>query len=156
MDISKKIITFTVTVFTAAAVVVPVHSAGASAPEIRFYTHGLFSAEQPVLLARSIAQPAAPRYAMFLTITGYSSRPEETDDTPFITASGTTVRDGIVATNLLPFGTKVRLPSLFGDKVFTVEDRMHSRYPDRLDVWFSEYENAKQFGKRYAIVEVVE
>ena len=37
-------------------------------------------------------------------LTAYSSSVDETDDTPFITASGKHVRDGIVATNFLPFG----------------------------------------------------
>src|SRR5882724_9437368 len=48
-------------------------------------------------------------------VTAYTSVPEETDDTPFITAMGTKTRDGIVATNMLPFGTKVKIPALFGD-----------------------------------------
>ena len=39
-------------------------------------------------------------------VTAYSSTPEETDDTPFVTASGTSVRDGVIATNFLEFGTK--------------------------------------------------
>src|SRR3990167_1248447 len=41
----------------------------------------------------------------YVTITAYSSTPEETDSTPFITASGTHVRDGVVAANFLPLGT---------------------------------------------------
>ena len=39
-------------------------------------------------------------------VTAYSSTPEETDDTPRITASGGEVRDGIVAANFLPFGAE--------------------------------------------------
>ena len=62
-----------------------------------------------------------------MTITAYSSTPEQTDSTPFVTASGSMVRDGIVANNLLSFGTKVKIPELYGDKVFVVEDRMHSK-----------------------------
>ena len=48
-------------------------------------------------------------------VTAYSSTPEETDDTPFITASNTRVRHGIVATNMLPFGTRIQFPEVFGD-----------------------------------------
>src|SRR3989344_1044153 len=55
-----------------------------------------------------------------MVITAYSSTPDQTDDTPFITASGKQVADGIVANNLLPFGTKIRMPDLYGDKVFVV------------------------------------
>lgn len=85
-----------------------------------------------------------------LTITAYSSAPDETDDTPFITASGEHVRDGIVATNLLPFGTKVKIPALFGDKVFVVEDRMHPRMTNRLDIWMPTKSDAKRFGLHQA------
>ncbi|MBI2036999.1 MAG: hypothetical protein HYT14_01400, partial [Candidatus Liptonbacteria bacterium] len=55
-----------------------------------------------------------------VTITAYSSTPEETDSTPFITASGTHVRDGVVAANFLPFGTAVKIPELYGDRLFVV------------------------------------
>ncbi|MBI2012886.1 MAG: hypothetical protein HYS88_00320, partial [Candidatus Colwellbacteria bacterium] len=43
-------------------------------------------------------------------ITAYSSREEETDETPFITAAGTKVRPGVVAANWLPLGAKIRIP----------------------------------------------
>jgi len=44
------------------------------------------------------------------------------------------VRDGVIATNILPFGTKVRIPEIFGDKVFVVEDRMARKHADRVDI----------------------
>lgn len=93
---------------------------------------------------------------MWLYVTGYSSTPEQTDDTPFITASGKTVRDGIVATNLLPLGTKIKIPEFYGNKVFVVEDRMHPRMQDRVDIWFPTYGEAKHFGKRLASIVVLE
>ena len=74
---------------------------------------------------------------LFMKVTAYSSSPDETDNTPFITASGKTVRDGVVATNVLPFGTKIKIPSLFGDKIFTVEDRMHRRMKNVMDIWMA-------------------
>src|SRR3989344_7121472 len=89
-------------------------------------------------------------------ITAYSSTPEETDDTPFITASGTSVRDGVLATNLLPFGTEVLIPETFGDKVFTVEDRMHQRKTNNVDVWMASRSEALQFGRKYATIVVLE
>ena len=79
-------------------------------------------------------------------VTAYSSTPEQTDDTPFTTASGKQVRDGIIATNFLPFGTLVKIPKLFGDKVFVVEDRMHERKKNFVDVWMSETEEAMKLG----------
>jgi len=41
-----------------------------------------------------------------VVVTAYSSSPWETDENPHITASGTWVREGVIANNLLPFGTK--------------------------------------------------
>lgn len=85
----------------------------------------------------------------------YTSRPEETDDTPFITADGSHVADGIIAANFLKFGTKVRIPKLFGDKVFEVHDRMNKRYPYKIDIWMEKYSDAIQFGVRRADIEIV-
>ncbi|KKU97824.1 MAG: hypothetical protein UY31_C0066G0001, partial [Candidatus Wolfebacteria bacterium GW2011_GWE1_48_7] len=83
-----------------------------------------------------------------VTATGYSSSENETDSTPFLTASGSYVRDGVAASNFMPFGTKFKLPKLFGDKVFTVEDRMNARYngTNYVDIWFAEKSDAIRFG----------
>lgn len=94
--------------------------------------------------------------------TGYSSTPDQTDDSPFITASGTTVRDGIIAANFhsngrrVPFGTLVRIPEIYGEKIFIVEDRMNARYTNNIDVWFPERSLAKEFGSRRITIEIVE
>lgn len=87
--------------------------------------------------------------------TAYSSTVDQTDDTPFITASGTHVRDGIIAANFLPFGTTVRIPELYGDKLFVVEDRMNQRYWHNIDIWFPERSLAKEFGAKKIKIEVV-
>ncbi len=97
----------------------------------------------------------APRLFTVVS-TAYSSEAAQTDATPFITASGTTVRRGVVAANFLPIGTKVKIPSLYGDEVFTVEDRMNARYSNRLDIWMETREQAKQFGVRRLAIEVYE
>lgn len=91
-------------------------------------------------------------YTMF--VTAYSSSVDETDETPHLTAAGTRTRDGIVAANFLPLGTKVKIPELFGDKTFVVEDRMNRRFTDRVDVWFPSKWEAKQFGKQRAQIVV--
>ena len=89
-------------------------------------------------------------------LTAYSSTVAQTDSTPFITANGTYVHDGVVANNGLPFGTEIRIPELYGNKVFAIEDRMHWRKSDyHFDIWFPTYEQAKNFGVRYAYVEVL-
>jgi 3D (Asp-Asp-Asp) domain-containing protein len=89
-------------------------------------------------------------------VTAYSSTEWQTDDTPFITANGSTVREGIVANNMLPFGTEIKIPELYGNKVFTVEDRMHSRKGSYwVDIWFPTLEEAKAFGIKETYVEVL-
>lgn len=89
--------------------------------------------------------------------TAYSSSPDETDDEPFITAAGTYVRDGIVANNLLPFGTRIRIPELYGDKVFVVEDRMNRKKGSyHFDIWFPSKKEALQFGAKNIYVEILE
>ena len=94
------------------------------------------------------------------TMTAYNSEVAQTDDTPCITANGFDVcAHGIedtVAANFLKFGTKVRIPDLFGDRIFVVRDRMNRRYPDRVDVWMLERSDAIQFGVRRTRIEVVE
>ena len=94
--------------------------------------------------------------SLAVVVTAYSSTDWQTDDTPFITAAGTQVRDGIIANNLLPFGTKVRLPEIYGDKIFVVEDRMNSRKGYyHVDIWFPSYEEAKNFGAERTYIEVL-
>lgn len=88
--------------------------------------------------------------------TAYSPSIEETDDTPFVTASGANVREGIIASNLLPFGTKVRFPKLFANKIFIVEDRMHWRVSNNnVDIFFFSKQDALNFGARYTEMEVL-
>ena len=88
--------------------------------------------------------------------TAYTSRPQETDSTPFITADGSHVRDGIVAANFLKFGTKIRIPELYGDKIFEVHDRMNARYWYKVDIWMDDLQDARQHGVRRLTIEVVE
>lgn len=91
-----------------------------------------------------------------VVITAYSSTVWETDDTPYITASGTYVRDGIVANNLLPLGTKIKIPEIFGDKIFVVEDRMNSRKSYyHIDIWFPSYQEALNFGAKRTYIEIL-
>lgn len=88
-------------------------------------------------------------------ITAYSSSADQTDSTPFIMANGKHVYDGAVAANFLPFGALVRIPRLFGNKIFVVEDRMHERFNDRLDIWMPTRGEALAFGLRSATIEVI-
>ena len=92
------------------------------------------------------ASPPVIKEVHEVWVTAYSSTPEETDDTPFITASGKETKDGVLAANFLPFGTRVIIPEVTGDKVFIVEDRMHRRKTEFVDVWMSTKEEAVKFG----------
>ena len=118
----------------------------------------ILSPETPKMSAlprpRTFRVEAGPR-RRWIVATAYSSTPDQTDDTPFTTASGTIVRDGIVAANWLPIGAYVRLPEIYGEKVFVVEDRMHPRFYERLDIWMPTREAAKNFGVKRVLVEVL-
>lgn len=103
----------------------------------------------PVIKDRSV------KTTMYITVTSYNSEPGQTDNTPFITAFGTHVRDGIVATNFLPKGTLVRFPDVFGEKTFVVEDRMNSRYYYRMDIWMENKQDSKVFGVKYLKMEIL-
>ncbi len=90
-------------------------------------------------------------------VTAYSSCPYETDSTPLITANGSEVREGIVANNLLPFGTEIRIPELYGNKVFVVEDRMNVKKGYyHIDIWFPTKKQAIKFGAFKTYIEVLE
>jgi 3D (Asp-Asp-Asp) domain-containing protein len=125
--------------------------AAAAAPSLSLESglHDSLSEALSVTTLVSANQPTT-RKIMSVTLTAYSSTPDQTDDTPFIAASGAHVYDGMIAANFLPFGTKVQIPKLFGDKIFTVDDRMNRRFTDRVDIWFPDRESAIQFGIKTA------
>jgi 3D (Asp-Asp-Asp) domain-containing protein len=97
----------------------------------------------------------SPKKVVKKIITAYTSSPEETDDTPFITAAGTYVRYGVAAANFLPLGTHIRLPKLFGNQIFIVEDRLHERYNNRVDIWMPAKEKAIDFGIQVGEIEIL-
>ena len=95
-----------------------------------------------------------------LHITAYNSLPWQTNSEPCITASGMNVcerdTEDVIATNYayLPFGSKIKIPELFGDREFLVEDRMNQRYTQTLDIWMKDYYDAKDFGRQKIEVEI--
>ena len=102
-----------------------------------------------------IPEPVEEVKSVEAVVTAYSSRVEETDSTPFTTASGSKVRTGVVAANWLPLGTQIRIPEFFGSQVFTVEDRMNKRHSKKVDVWFSDTGEALRFGKKITRIEIL-
>lgn len=87
-----------------------------------------------------------PRFIKFVAATAYSSDVHQTDAQPFRPAMAMDFRDEVakkggvycIAHNDLRLGTKVRFPELFGDMVYTVCDRMNTRYSgqNRVDFYF--------------------
>jgi len=107
---------------------------------------------RPVKIIASIGTVIDKRTVI---VTAYSSTPDQTDSTPFITANGAYVYDGLVACNFLPFGTKVKFPEIYGNKIFMVEDRMATYNSHKIDIWMPSRELALQFGVKRLAVEVV-
>jgi 3D (Asp-Asp-Asp) domain-containing protein len=93
-------------------------------------------------------------------MTAYNSDVGQTDNSPCITANGFNVCEhGIedtIATNFLPFGTKVKIPELFGDRIFVIRDRMSKKHPNRVDVWMKDKHDAIHFGVKIAKIQVIE
>jgi 3D (Asp-Asp-Asp) domain-containing protein len=112
-----------------------------------------------------------------LRATAYNSLPGQTWGDPHITATGTRTAFGIIAASRdllgdsLPYGSLVRLRDLGGfhdgrgagafqeildaQQVFIVEDTMHARKTQQIDVWFPELSTALSWGVRRATVEVL-
>lgn len=140
---------------------------------LRILVLGLFLLLGAIFIPRQAATapgamgfPAAPdREPVKVTavvVTAYSSDVAQTDATPCIPASGYDLCKhyeehgfgNTIAANFLPLGTQVRIPELFGDKVFIVRDRMNERYATgRIDVWMPTKAEAKQFGVKRATLE---
>lgn len=95
-----------------------------------------------------------PGTVFTVTAVAYSSNVSQTDATPCITAAGTRVRRGIIATNFLPLGTKIKI----NGKDYVVEDRMNTRYNGQyiIDVWHPSTAEALVFGRQKLTIEIVE
>jgi 3D (Asp-Asp-Asp) domain-containing protein len=91
-----------------------------------------------------------------VTISAYSSTPEQCDDSPHITASSSSVRVGIIAVSSdlfeeleLSYGQRVLIP---GYGLFEVHDRMHPRWKRKVDIWESDTEAARRFGRQQGVL----
>ena len=112
--------------------------------------------DNSLIAVSNFATPDIVTQNLNVIVTGYSSCPYETDDTPFITASGKNVRNGIVANNVLPFGTRIRIPELYGDQIFEVQDRMNWRVSGYvIDIWFPSKQEALDFGIKSTYIEIL-
>lgn len=87
-----------------------------------------------------------------MQITSYRSVPEQTDSTPFITASGQHVHSSGVALSrdllkrwggIVEYGDVVYIEG-YGFKV--VNDTMNRRHRDHIDIWVATTEEEKEIG----------
>jgi len=139
---------------TTSGVQVRADRTNANAHILPHVTNGLIG---PINEKRVVPEKKAVLKTIRMNVTAYSSTPGECDGDPFVTADGSIVRDGIVATNVFPFGTKIRLPAYFGDRVFEVHDRMNPRYSSRVDIWMSNKQDVRSWGlKQNVQIDVVE
>ncbi|THB68190.1 MAG: hypothetical protein D6E12_07020 [Desulfovibrio sp.] len=86
-----------------------------------------------------------------LTVTAYSPTPDQTDDTPFITANNNRVRPGIAAVspdlfaNGWVFGRKIYVVD-YG--VYEIDDLMAQRMQNTIDIFMFSRQEALTFGKQ--------
>lgn len=115
-------------------------------------------------IPQATSTPAVVQYKVVRTsthvMTAYNSEVGQTDDSPCITANGFNVcKHGIedtVAANFLKLGTKVKIPDLYGDRIFVVRDRMNKKHPNRVDIWMKDRPSAIKFGVKTVKIQVVE
>lgn len=141
----------------------PIHSAAAAAPQPT-PVNSLAEVQQTTV-AETPTEPSAKlpiiqdkpvKKRLTVRASAYSSTVDQTDGDPFTAASGAKVHDGMIAWNGVPFGTKIRIPEYFGDKVFTVGDRMNARWGTRkIDIWMTSRAEAMQWGVRTIAIEIL-
>lgn len=88
------------------------------------------------------------RTSQHVVFTAFNPVPEQTDDTPMITASGHPVDSRTLA-----ISWDLRSRYAFGDTVYVilplvVRDVMHPRWRNRADIMLWKYDDAIQFGVR--------
>lgn len=118
---------------------------------------------------------AQPRYT--LRATAYNSLPGQTQGNPHVTATGARTQLGVIAVSRdllgwhIPYGSLVRIRDLgnyhsgkgYGafqhvlneQALFIVEDTMHARKRQQVDIWFPTFAEARQWGVRQVEIEVV-
>ncbi|OGH59865.1 MAG: hypothetical protein A2725_02515 [Candidatus Magasanikbacteria bacterium RIFCSPHIGHO2_01_FULL_33_34] len=109
-----------------------------------------------------VSDERKPLETIWVVATAYSSEVAQTDDTPCIPADGYDLcahydeygEGNTIATNFLPLGAQVKIPELYGEKVFIVHDRMNKRYGQgRIDIWMPSRAEAKAFGVKRLKIE---
>jgi 3D (Asp-Asp-Asp) domain-containing protein len=110
--------------------------------------------EERQLLTRQVAE-LKNMWVREVTVTAYSPTVEECGPNPQFTASMAKPRPGIVAVSRdlfdqgWVFGKKVYVK---GHGVFEIADLMSKRYTERMDIFFPDTNQARQFGKKQVTV----
>ncbi len=87
------------------------------------------------------------------TVTAYSPTERECDDTPFLAASGRRPKVGTVAVSRdlfysgWVFGSRIYIEGL---GIYRINDLMHPRWENRIDVFLESERLARRFGRREA------
>ena len=123
---------------------------------------------QGVKRAAAVTAPRNIGRSILLHATAYNSTPGQTDSTPFITATGTHVRPGVVALSRdllgrFPYGTRISIEDLSGHysgalrgRTFVVEDTMNVRISNTVDVWMESWNEAMSWGYRSVRITVLQ
>ena len=101
--------------------------------------------------ARPTIQRPTPGTTLTVKASGYAPSPYQTDSTPCITAAGTRVRRGTIATNFLPMGTLVKI----NGHTYIVEDRMNPKYNQAIDIFFPSTSEALEFGRQELEIQII-
>ena len=114
-----------------------------------------------------LAQTTRKGRSVVARATAYNSLAAQTDSTPFITATGTRTRPGVVALSrdllrMFPYGSRITIEDLSGKynhllrgRVFYVEDTMAARKTNSIDIWMGTRSQALQFGARQVRITAV-
>ena len=114
-----------------------------------------------------LAQTTRKGRSVVARATAYNSLAAQTDSTPFITATGTRTRPGVVALSrdllrMFPYGSRITIEDLSGKynhllrgRVFYVEDTMAARKTGSIDIWMGTRSQALQFGARQVRITAV-
>lgn len=94
-------------------------------------------------------------YEKEVITTAYTLSPDETDNSPCVSASGRNLclyPDNSVAYNLAPYGTAVEI----NGKIYQVWDRVSQKYNERVDILMQDKQTALEFGKQKIKIKVYE
>ena len=111
-----------------------------------------------------VAKPSLDRFTgrrINVEVSAYNAVIGQTDSRPWETADGSDLRlpsnRNTVASNDLPFGTRLIFPTIDPGTVYVVRDRMNSRYTGKgnIDILMETVSEARQLGRRQNVEVVV-